>query len=125
MDFRYPRYPLYQTASWREYDANGIGVGKCLIGSVQEAEDGVNLSLPYDWLDQDPSDGIDKDDLAQQCADTAWQDYVWNRTQCESDYCMDIIYREYTEHVAKCYEDLNVEMPDTLPKPQIPNWMPA
>ena len=124
MDFRYPRYPLYQTASWREYDANGIGVGKCLIGSVQEAEDGVNLSLPYDWLDQDPSDGIDKEDLANQCSDTAWQDYLWKRSNCETDYCMQVVYNEYVGKVEKCYEDPDVDMPDGLPKDKLPNWLP-
>ena len=124
MEFRYPRYPLYQTASWREYDANGIGVGKCLIGSVQEAEDGVNLSLPYDWLDQDPTDGVDKDDLAQKCADDAWQKYLWGRDLCESNYCKELSYDTYVEDIEACYADPDVDMPDTLPKAMLPHWMP-
>ena len=124
MDFRYPRYPLYQTASWREYDANGIGVGKALVGTAQEAEPGVNLSLPLAWLDGDPTDPIGNIDVATQCADAAYQTYVYNHTVlCGTRGCQERNYDIYVDKCNQCFADENVDVPLGYPRPHLP-YMP-
>ena len=85
MDFRYPRYPLYQTASWKEYDANGIGVGKALVSGTT----GVVNNIPGDWIDNDPNT---PPGVALECAQDAYTEYCENWWSCESDACQTLVY---------------------------------
>ena len=55
-----------------------------------------------------------------QCMADARAHYLEKHQLCESTYCRDAIYREYTENIDECHEAAGLPPPDTHP-PQLPN----